>query len=224
MNNTLARRIHQELRSKFVAGEFLPGTRLYEEKIAKEFDVSLTPVREAVKFLESEGLVVRQAHRALFARSFSFKEAAEVYEMRELLEPHAAALASRAADSVWLAEMKQLLEDQRQALHSAEFGQVQTLTASFHVRIAQCSKNRLLTDMIERLWLMVPLLRALAWHQSHFSRPSNVIEEHTIILDGIISGPEQAAQTSRDHVRSSWESVKEALEVSLPLYETSMNQ
>nr|WP_275107283.1 GntR family transcriptional regulator [Sulfobacillus harzensis] len=211
----MARQIHESLRARFVAGEYLPGVRLYEEKLAKEFDVSLTPVREAVKLLESDGLVVRKAHRALFARQFTLKEAQEVYDVRQILEPHAASLVAQQLDPQWLDSMKLLLQEQKQALNAEEFGKVQTLTATFHIRIAQKSDNHLLASMIERIWLMVPLLRALAWYESHYMRPVHVVDEHRAMLDGMLLGPEQAAQLALNHVRTSWEGVKGALERAL---------
>ena len=211
MNYTLARQIHKDLRERFVAGQYLPGERVFEDKIAGEFDVSLTPVREAVKLLESDGLVVRKSHRALFTRSFTLKEAQEIYDMRALLEPHATKLVAQALDREWITSMKRVLAEQKEALGNREFGRAQSLSAWFHVQVAEQSGNRLLADSIERLWLMVPLLRALAWKASDYARPTHVIDEHQAILDGILLQPDQASQLAFEHVYASWEAVKVSL-------------
>ncbi|MCL6562489.1 MAG: GntR family transcriptional regulator [Firmicutes bacterium] len=215
MQRTIAAQIYETLKTELVSGHHLPGTRWLEDALAQRFAVSITPVREAIRLLESEGLVIRQAHRAIFVRTFSLQEARQVYELREVLEPQAIRWAARHRTTDWLLPLQTALREQREALESGDLHRLQWLNYRFHVILAEAGGNPWLTETVERLWSMVPLLRAAAW-QIDQSRPANVIAEHEAILRCLPEDYEEAAALAQSHVRQGWERVREALAQVLP--------
>jgi DNA-binding GntR family transcriptional regulator len=86
---TLVEQIHRELRDRVLAGRWRLGERLYEEAIASELGVSRAPVREAIRMLEQEHLIVRHPHRGLFVASPTAGEILQVASYRALLEVYA---------------------------------------------------------------------------------------------------------------------------------------
>lgn len=89
--------VYERLRRAIVEGRHPPGARLVEQRLAEELDVSRTPVREAVRRLESEGLVVVERNRGAHVRPLSEAEIADLYEVRARLEAYAAELAAARA-------------------------------------------------------------------------------------------------------------------------------
>src|SRR5690606_21017471 len=92
-------RAYQYLRSRLIAGDFEPGTRLLYGPIGKEIGVSATPVREAAGRLANEGLVELVPQIGAVVRTMGRDELIEVYEVREIIEPGAAAIAARKANA-----------------------------------------------------------------------------------------------------------------------------
>ena len=101
------RRLIEEIRR----GELLPGARLRETDLAVRLGISRTPVREAIRQLEADGLVVHLPRQGASIRSLDYAEIAELYEMRAVLEGTAARLAARSASDMELAELSALNEE-----------------------------------------------------------------------------------------------------------------
>ncbi len=163
-----------------------------------------------MKQFESDGIVVRKEHRALFVRNFSWEEAKNVYDLRRVLEPCSIELAEYRVDPTVLRMLDSLIHDQESALRRGDHEQLQFLNYKFHVTLAKLSKNELMENMVERLWMMVPLLRAVAWTHSQ-ERPIEVLQEHRIIVDTLTEDPFQAVEAVRTHVNHSWDQVRNAL-------------
>src|SRR5437763_8262726 len=94
---TKAEAVYGELRSRILAGSLEPAARLNQEALALEFGVSVTPIREAVRRLEAEGLVQLQAHKTVLIAPLSGEELEEIYELRLQLDPFAASIATTRA-------------------------------------------------------------------------------------------------------------------------------
>lgn len=215
LDRTLSGQIYARLKDRFLQGEYLPGSRLLEDEIAKEFGVSLTPVREAMNRFQADGLVVRKEHKALYVRTFTLKEASDVYEMRALLEPTAIELATRHFDDAWLKKVEALEAEQKAGLAVPDFPRVQRTNYYLHVAFAEGSRNAMLVDMVERLWVFIPVLRALAWSHDP-AGPRFVAGEHAEIIECLRQHQAEAAvAAAKRHVENSWERVRQTLEEAL---------
>ena len=93
MDHNLKDRAYQYVRAKLAVGDFLPGRGLSDRTLAKEMGVSRTPVREAIRQLETEGFVVQVRGSGTYPRRLTEEEIVELYDLRELLEGYAAARA-----------------------------------------------------------------------------------------------------------------------------------
>jgi DNA-binding GntR family transcriptional regulator len=156
----LADRIH----SKIVSGEYAPGTRLKQELLAQEFDVSRTPIREALSRLEVRGIVTQAQHRSAIVRVPSSREISEIYQVRAELEGLAAQLSARWITDEQLVELRSAqdafvvaIKDLKgaaaakndPALYAAASQRWLEMNGRFHQTISDSSNNRYLARQIQ---------------------------------------------------------------------------
>src|SRR6187402_1795812 len=107
---TRSRRSYDQIRTRLLAGEFTPGTRLDFQQLAKEIGVSTTPVREAISQLASEGLVRLVPRLGAVVPQLDREETQELYGVREAMETHAASKCATVMSSAHLAELRGFTE------------------------------------------------------------------------------------------------------------------
>jgi len=141
---TAYRRLLEEIR----LGLLPPGTRLRETDLADRLGISRTPVREAIRLLETDGLVVHLPRQGATVRSLDYAEVIELYEMRAVLEGTAARLAARGASEAELSELAALNDE----LAGAADPQIaQAVNRQFHLSLLDAAKNRFLVKSINAL-------------------------------------------------------------------------
>ena len=114
-----------------VSGRLAPNQRINQDAVARELGVSKTPVREALRWLERDGLVRLEPNRGAFVAEFTDRDLFEIYELRELLEPHAAAIACAVATRADVAELRDL-RDRIAAVWSEDPMEAFELNREFH--------------------------------------------------------------------------------------------
>jgi DNA-binding GntR family transcriptional regulator len=158
MATLLPEKIYNHLRTKLLAGEFPPGTRLDYKKISVEMGVSTTPVREAMGKLGSEGLVELVPRAGAIVRKLGAQEAVQLYGVREAIETYAAAKAAEKISDARLQQLENLLTKMRSLIsrsfsatssimtgeHLAEFLQSDL---AFHMTIIEAAGNPRLTKL-----------------------------------------------------------------------------
>ena len=197
--STLADRVYENLKQRILRQEFPCGERLNIAALAKDLNVSNTPVREAISRLEKVGLVKTIPYRGPFVRSLSTSETAEVYDVRISLEVLAARLAALHATPEGLARMEDRLREYATARQDSDLDHVLTADLRFHEAVAQASGNRTLIDMLSMLsdWTLLFMQFGLPPLRS----ASVTGATHQRILDAIRSGDKElAAATMREHL------------------------
>lgn len=201
--------VYAAINALLLDGAFEPGARVNIDSVARQLGVSPTPVREALARLESEGLLVKEALRGYtVAPLLEAVDVSNLYDLRLLLEPAAAASAATRVTDVVLGELDALANDLRAATDDEQkngtsrdsFRQYVMDDAEFHGVIAAASGNPLLADAIDRLHAQVQLYRI------HF--PSELLAEtnveHETILSALRKGDAKAAQEAmRAHLEQS---------------------
>jgi DNA-binding GntR family transcriptional regulator len=194
---TRASAVASELRRLIQGGEMEPGTRLRQTEIAERFGVSTTPVREAFMTLAREGLVRQDAHRGVVVFAPSTSELAEIYEMREVLEPLATKLAAKKIGDEELGELDEIVDQMRTA--SPE--EYAALNRGFHAKIYQAADRPRLLDIIETLREAAASYLLLTVRQYDEKYRAQVQHEHEEIVRQLRSGtPAKAARATREHL------------------------
>ena len=152
----------ERLRALILTGEYSPDERLIEEQLAERLGVSRTPVRQALTMLEAEGLVEIAPNRGATVCSFSFDDVWDIYDLRAVLEGHAA---RRAAGRIARLELERLrvLAGEMEGLpgrfedHEEEIRTLVALNQEFHGTIVEASRNKRLERLINRT-VEIPLM------------------------------------------------------------------
>ncbi len=191
--------VYEELKRQIMIGEIPPGTRMMEVELADDMGVSRTPIREAIRKLEKEGLVSIEPRRGAYASEVSIKDMVDVLEVREFLEGMAAGLASKRITEEETEAIKHAVEAYREAVESGATEEIIEEDEIFHKLIVDCSGNKTLIQMINQVQELALRFRYIYYED--FSRYQNMPNEHQEILDAVLSGdPEVARKVADEHV------------------------
>jgi DNA-binding GntR family transcriptional regulator len=188
-----------ELRRAITSGQLRPGTPIRQEALSEQLGVSRVPLREALKTLEAEALVVHEVHRGYFVAELSLEDLREVYRIREILEAEAVRQACGRMDEPTLAVLKQA---QQEVEDAADAGEVTGMTAAnrrFHFSLYEAAGMPRLVRLVATLWDATDAYRSL-----YYAEPANrdhVVDEHRAILDALRSGVSDEAVRLLDEHR-----------------------
>ncbi len=189
--------VYQKMRQAIQEGRFQQGERMREEDIAKTLGVSRTPVREALRRLQTRGLLDFAPGRGLGIVELSRSQILELYAMRELLEGAAARLAAQHATPTEITYLRHLLDEFRQ---SKDPQRLAYINRAFHRTICDAAHNRYMVQSLNDLGDALALLRGTTFAVK--GRPESADIEHRAILDAIQKGdPDAAEKAARVHIR-----------------------
>jgi DNA-binding GntR family transcriptional regulator len=194
---SLQEKVKAELQASILSGRLKPGARLVESQLALQYGVSRNPIREAIRALESEGLVEVNARRGATVAIASDSEAREMIEVRALLEGQNARLAARRKDPAILRRLDELLKRGRAAAAADRLDQLPALNAQFHHELAVAAHNTFLAELLENVRLRTDVF----FSPSEHALQVRLWEEHAAILQAIVDSDEsRAAQLATEHV------------------------
>lgn len=179
-------------------GTLPPGARLREVDLAARFGISRTPVREAIRRLEADGLVEHLPRQGATLRRLSYAEVMELYEMRAVLEGTAARLAARAASEL---ELRELAEINAEMTASADPAEIVRLNRQFHATLINAAKNRYLQRAIGAMGRTLLILGQSTLFDP--ARISSAAQEHDTLLRALQARDGAAAETAmRAHIEA----------------------
>lgn len=186
------RRLLDDIRN----GALSPGARLRETDLAERLGISRTPVREAIRQLEADGLVVHLPRQGAAIRSLDHAEVVELYEMRAVLEGTAARLAARAASDIELAELGALNAE----LSATPAGpQAREVNRQFHRSLLDAARNRFLLKSMSALQKTLLILGPTTLADP--ARAMAAVQEHAAVLAALEARDGAGAEAAmRAHV------------------------
>ena len=191
--------LYQQLLEAVLEGDLQPGEILVETTLGKRFGVSRTPIREALRMLEQDG-VLERVNRGMRVRPTSSEEVLEIYEVRAILEATAAKDAATRRTDYDLATLDRIFGTMV-AAQDATPQQMAAINRSFHQAIWHAARNRTLLDLLGRL--SVHLRRYPATTYQRAGRWEAALEEHRQLLEAIRErNPEAAAQVAERHMQA----------------------
>lgn len=182
----LADLAYAEIRDSIIERRFAMGERLVETKLAEELGMSRAPVREALRRLLEEGLVVERAHYGMFVQSFDWSEIVDLYNARVGLEMTALRLFVRNGAST--DSLRAEIERRTKAAEVGDVSEVVAADFAFHEAVFLGSGNRILWDLFRRLAAQTLIAITLA-HDVELEFAG----QHAPIVDALESGEEEAA-------------------------------
>jgi len=192
----LYQQVAERLREQIFNRELEPGSWIDELKLAQEYGISRTPMREALKVLAVEGLVTMKMRRGAYVTEMSAADVQQVYRLLGLLEADAAAEVAESASDGEIAELRTLHDKlEKQTRHRDAFF---TVNEQFHLRLLAIAGNRWRSQIVGDLRKVMKLNR----HHSLFKqgRISESLAEHRAVMQALETRhPDQAARLMREH-------------------------
>ncbi|HWB83806.1 MAG TPA: GntR family transcriptional regulator [Bryobacteraceae bacterium] len=172
---------YKSIKEYILEGRLDEDSRLTEEFLSGQLGISKSPIREALNRLEAEGLIRIEARRGAYLRSFSVKEVADLYDLREALELHAVRTGQLSPEL--LKELHRSVKRQREYLKSNEKSKYIDEDMSFHAALAGTTGNTALCDVLENLQNQIWLFRRKTYDISS----STASDYHEMIVEALES-------------------------------------
>ncbi|MGQ7311116.1 GntR family transcriptional regulator [Microbacterium arabinogalactanolyticum] len=169
-------RVADALRDDIMLGRREPGSRLIERDIAAELQVSRLPVREAIKALVADGIVVARPRSWAVVREFSVQDLQDFAEVRSAMETLAFVLATQRADESALALLESLIDDEEASARSGDAVASRQASAMFHITAVELAQNVMLTE------LAASLVTRLRWLFGQHDELEEMAVQHRDIL------------------------------------------
>lgn len=194
--------IFETLQNEILEGQLQPGDRIKETEVAERFGLSRTPIREALRRLETRGLLTHEPYRGMVVARLEESAIGELYVMREVLDSTAARLAAQHATETEISAMESQIARDRTMLDDPL--KLAASNRSFHIAIYRAAHNRFLVKASDTLTEALALLGPTTL--SAEGRGAKSIEEHEMIVSAIKARDGEAASAAaRDHIRAAFE-------------------
>jgi DNA-binding GntR family transcriptional regulator len=200
---SIATQVADTLRQAILSGQFKPGERLVERRLADSIAVSLASVRDALQQLDREGIVTRLPNTGTFVTELSSKRLADMIDVRLLLEPTAMIAASRNMTEDHAAELRHLADEIERVAINNEFYQLFVTDFAFHQRVWQISGNETLEKLLKQLctpvFAFLMIINSVKRHEL-----ANRVISHQVVVDALRSGDESQIEACvRAHILTS---------------------
>jgi len=191
--------VYDELREGILTGTIKPGTRMMEVDLAELMGVSRTPVREAIRKLEKEGLVTIRPRKGAYASDISVKSMMDILEVRSNLEGLAAELAAKRMSPEKKQELVRIEDGFEKALRAGDMKEMIHMDSLFHHFVVEGSENNHLILLVEQLQELVLRFRYI--YYKDFRRAEEMAPEHRDIYEAIINNdPDRARESAFNHI------------------------
>ncbi len=196
---SLRKIVIQEITKAIESGHLTPGSRIVESQIAKAMKISRSPVREAIRHMEQEGLLITIPNRGTFIPELNVKEIEELYSMRALLEGFGARLAAKRSSQEDIIRLEKVFEDMVKAAKKLHLPTLVKKHTEFHKTICDISAHQILIDTWVRLQSKLNLFLNIRLH--YRGDLQKVPETHVNILKAIKQkDSERAEYHTRQHI------------------------
>ncbi len=188
----------QALRGLILRGEIAPDAPLTVGRIAQMLRMSPTPVREAIRTLQAEGLLRHEPHHSVSVNRYSAQDIRDLYQMRAELESQATRIATPRLTDATLAQLATLNDRMRERATAGDIDTLNRLNGEWHLLIYGAADNRILLDVVQHLW------KKFVWDINWIlpGRSLRSIEEHDAVLEALRArDPDLAVERMRAHLQ-----------------------
>lgn len=199
--------VFNTLREAILRGDLVPGERLMELQLASKLGVSRTPIREAIRMLEQEGLAITIPRKGAIVAGMTEKDMQDVLEIREALEELSVQVACDKITDEQIAMLRETMENFKESLESGNIKRMAEADVEFHNVIYQATDNPKLINMLSNLQEQMYRYRV-----EYLKNPDNhdqLLQEHEAIYKGILEKDKYGVtQMIRRHISNQVDVVK----------------
>ena len=204
---SLRNKVFKYIKTQIITGRYNPGESLVESKLAEELGVSRTPIREAIRLLELEGLVETTPNKGAVVLGISPKDVEDIYAIRQLVEGLAARWAADRISSNDIKELQKVLDLMEFYANRQDLEELANLDNKFHQIIFEASGSKILNLTLSNLHQYIQLARLESLKVPR--RTEQTLKEHRCIVEAFIErNPEKAEQSLARHVKQAYMNYK----------------
>lgn len=201
-NKSMREKVYDTLKKLIIDGVIAPGERIIETDYANKFQISRTPIREAIRMLELEGLVETQSTGGVIVTMITENEISEVYKIRIALEGIILEEVIKKAKKIDIKHIEKVLDSTKKAFENEDINEVFELFSKFNATLYDISALPKVTSMISNINLYLKRFRKLSIENSE--RKEDAFEDHVKILEAIKEkNLEEALKINRAHLEKS---------------------
>ncbi|WP_257346739.1 GntR family transcriptional regulator [Pseudalkalibacillus decolorationis] len=209
LTTSITTQVTNAIREAIVTGEYEPGVKLSEYSLSEYYKVSRTPIREALKQLEREGLVEIIPRVGTCVTTLTELELTELFTVKETMEGLAAGLLAERKNAKEINEVKKAVATMEKAIQTSDHKLYVEANNVFHTAIHEGANNSKLSYLLNLLLNQMPYSRYVYLSIDMPNRIEKSLEEHKAILAAILKGDKyEAERAMREHVRASGEQLK----------------
>jgi len=206
----LREHVYVSIKGAIIGGEFEPGRRLIEEKLADDMKTSRTPVREAIQKLEKEGLIYRLPRGGFAVKGVTEEEVEEVFGLRGILEGYAGFLATARMDDAELKSLEDIIALEETCLQDMNVEEFIRLDGEFHDVVYKAAKNNRLYNLLHDLRDYIYRYRVIIMRYQR--KPQLAVQDHKEMVASIRSrNAKQVEKLVRKHMTRGKEVIKKKI-------------
>ena len=200
--------VAQELRERIYAGTYEAGMQLRQEQLAEELQVSRTPLREALRVLEREGLLRSEPGRGARVVSADVKKLLDAYQLREVIDGLAARLAAESDDAVARRRLAEVVKEQQSALEPWHAASYVLRNVEFHIAVFGLADNEYLAGQIPLVRMTSQVFMPVGPVEKE--RAELAVAEHERVAEAIAAGDaKEAERLAREHIATTIQRLSE---------------
>lgn len=184
------------IRKKITNGEIKHNSKLSTRQLSEELGISRTPAREAIRRLESEGLIELLPRKGFIVKEYTIDKIKEIYEVRKFLEIKAINLACKNITNREIVKSEEIIQKLNRVIQNKKKNilRIKELNDEFHFTIYQASRNETLCQIIRNLWFRISGL--LITVLSMRNRGEETLQEHEIIVRALKGGNQEVCEAA----------------------------
>jgi DNA-binding GntR family transcriptional regulator len=196
---TIKDQVYQIIRQNILSGQLQPGDRINEVQIAKELNVSRSPIRSAINELIGEGLLESIPNKSVRVKQLTEKQIIDVFEFRLFVESYVIEKVIACLDDQIINKLVEFKENFRKKGNAGRLNEYVELDTQFHGFLVECSGNEIVQDSMQRISVLTIPFRVISLTSN--SRFQSSIIEHIGIIDAILDHDVSLAETRcREHL------------------------
>lgn len=207
INSKMKTKIYNKVSQEILNGKIKPGETIIIKDLTNKYNVSTTPIREALTILENEGVLIKEPYKSYQVKEFSLKEIEKIYEARIAIETQVVRLAARRINKQLENKFINILEKSKTTIEKNKFKQFNKYNSNFHFTIFEAGNNKYLFEMMNNINKQIILLNYQASYyleELKEERLKRAYKEHKLVFEKIRDkNEEKAAKLLEEHLLSS---------------------
>ena len=206
-NSKMKTKVYNVIMKEILSGHFKPGDKVLIKNLSSKYNVSTTPIREALTKLENEGVLSKEPYKSYEIREYSYEEVRKIYEVRMIIETQVVKLATNRLNDIMDKKFQSILERSKKVIQEEKYEEFNECNSEFHFCIFETADNNYLLEMMQNINKQIMILNYQAfpeYNEQKIERLKEALKEHQAIYDYIKEkNEEEASNLMKEHLLKS---------------------